>query len=116
MTKAIISTEFVTAQLAALNYINGLQDKTVTLPSEVVAVVGKKYVRLVRQYKIEGNVDDTYRGRSAYGSAYGFIDIETGNVLKAASWAAPAKGIRGNIYNQDTYRTAFTEFGVAYLR
>ena len=112
MTNAIISTEFVTAQLAALNYINGLQDKTVTLPSEVVAVVGKKYVRLVRQYKIEGNVDDTYRGRPAYG----FIDIETGNVLKAASWAAPAKGIRGNIYNQDTYRTAFTEFGVAYLR
>ena len=26
-----------------------------------------------------------------------FVEIETGNVLKAASWAAPAKGARGHI-------------------
>ena len=30
------------------------------------------------------------------GSAYCFIDKE-GNIYKAATWAAPAKGIRGNI-------------------
>ncbi len=26
-----------------------------------------------------------------------FVEIATGNVLKAASWAAPAKGVRGHI-------------------
>lgn len=45
---------------------------------------GVKRVRIV----------DNYCGRSAYC----FVDKETGNILKAASWGAPAKGIRGNIY------------------
>jgi hypothetical protein len=26
-----------------------------------------------------------------------FVELETGNILKPASWAAPAKGARGNI-------------------
>lgn len=26
-----------------------------------------------------------------------FVELETGNVLKAASWASPAKGVRGHI-------------------
>lgn len=26
-----------------------------------------------------------------------FVEIETGNIYKAANWAAPAKGVRGNI-------------------
>lgn len=28
-----------------------------------------------------------------------FVEIATGNILKAATWRAPAKGARGNIYN-----------------
>lgn len=34
-------------------------------------------------------------------SVHCFVDIETGEVLKAASWLAPAKGARGSIYNPD---------------
>jgi len=30
-------------------------------------------------------------------SVYCFVEIETGNILKPASWAAPAKGKRGHI-------------------
>jgi hypothetical protein len=26
-----------------------------------------------------------------------FVELETGNILKAAGWKAPAKGVRGNI-------------------
>jgi hypothetical protein len=26
-----------------------------------------------------------------------FVELETGNILKAAGWKAPAKGIRGNV-------------------
>lgn len=29
-----------------------------------------------------------------------FIDPNTGDIYKAAGWAAPAKGIRGNIFNE----------------
>lgn len=34
-------------------------------------------------------------------SAYGFIDKINGDVLKTASWNAPAKHARGNIFNGD---------------
>lgn len=32
-------------------------------------------------------------------SIFCFIDPSTGDIYKPASWAAPAKGIRGNIFN-----------------
>lgn len=41
---------------------------------------GKKYIKLI-------NND----------SVFAFIEADTGNILKPASFAAPAKGIRGNI-------------------
>jgi len=34
-------------------------------------------------------------------SAWGFIDMTNGNVLKAAGWKAPAKGPRGNIRDDE---------------
>lgn len=35
---------------------------------------------------------------SQYGtSVHAFVELATGNLLKAAGWKAPAKGIRGNI-------------------
>lgn len=48
-------------------------------------------------------------------SAYGFINNETGDVLKAASWAAPAKHSRGNI-NNSSGLDACGKYSVAYLR
>ncbi len=38
---------------------------------------------------------------SSGGSAYCFIDMQ-GNIYMAASWKAPAKGIRGNIIDVNT--------------
>lgn len=43
---------------------------------------GKKYFKIIQ----DGS------------SAYGFVDNE-GNVLKAATWSAPAKHARGNIFS-----------------
>ncbi len=34
-------------------------------------------------------------------SAYCFIEKANGNLLKTASWKAPAKGARGNIFNEN---------------
>ncbi len=47
--------------------------------------VGKRFIRLVQ-------------GRAAgHASVHAFIDIATGDLLKAAGWKAPAKGARGNV-------------------
>lgn len=67
-------------------------------------------------------VDLTYKIASKYikvireGSVYCFINTSNGDVLKAASWAAPAKGARGNIYNADYGVSACTAYGAEYLR
>lgn len=52
--------------------------------------VGKKYIRIMAVNKSHG-------GRSAFG----FINKENGDVLKADGWKKPAKGIRGNIFDKE---------------
>lgn len=66
---------------------------------------GKKFVRVVRK--------DGYHGG---GSVHCFVDIETGDVLKAASWAKPAKHARGNIFDDHNGLANMNEYGPAYLR
>jgi hypothetical protein len=53
---------------------------------------GKKYHKIVMCTKIS---NDPVQG---YGfTTHAFVDKETGDLYKAASWAAPAKGIRFNL-------------------
>lgn len=49
-------------------------------------------------------------------SVHSFINIESGDVLKPASWNSPAKGKRGNIFDEDNGRKALTRYGVVYLK
>ena len=63
---------------------------------------GRRYVKIIRV--------DSQR------SVYGFIDKTNGDVLKAASWKAPAKHARGNIYAEDNGLGCCGQYGVAYLR
>lgn len=49
-------------------------------------------------------------------SVYCFIDKTNGDVLKAASWKAPAKHARGNIFNEDNGVTGVGHHGGNYLR
>jgi acyl-CoA-binding protein len=50
-------------------------------------------------------------------SVHTFIDLRNGNILKAASYAAPAKnGVRGNIFADDCGRSVITNFGAKYLK
>lgn len=39
---------------------------------------------------------------TSYGqkSVHCFVEISTGDIYKAATWSAPAKGVRGNISNE----------------
>lgn len=49
---------------------------------------GKKYIKLV-----------AVQAGAQLGSAHTFIDTTTGDVLKPASYSAPAKGVRGNVFD-----------------
>lgn len=74
------------------------------LPVPVLSLMrGKKYIRVVK--------DDTVQK-----SAYCFIDMSNGNVLKCAGWKAPAKGARGNIFNEDNGLKRMSAYGAAYNR
>lgn len=50
------------------------------------------------------------------GSVYAFIDKSNGDVLKPASWNAPAKHARGNIFNDDYGFGCCGVYSVAYLK
>ena len=70
-----------------------------------VSKTGSKYTKIMTADS------DTLPGSSAYA----FIDNKTGDVLKSASWAAPARGSRGNI-NDESGLKACGKYGVAHLR
>ena len=66
-------------------------------PNEWDVSFGRKYVKVIRDR-----------------SVYAFIEVETGDIYKPASWSAPAKHVRGNIYGENPL--AGTDiYGVNYL-
>jgi hypothetical protein len=65
--------------------------------SELTTNNGQKYVKIIQD-----------------GSAFCFIDKATGDVLKAASWSAPAKHARGNIYSEKGL--GVDRYGAHYIR
>lgn len=65
---------------------------------EVTVKRGRKYARLFH---------DT--------SIYCFVDMTTGDILKAETWKKPAKHPRGNIHNDNPLECC-GPYGVAYLR
>lgn len=65
---------------------------------------GRKFIRLVY-------VD----GCGCGPSAYCFIDSTNGDILKSASWKAPAKHARGNIFDPNPL-AAVTVYGAKYLK
>jgi hypothetical protein len=67
------------------------------------AMIGAKYARIVRCLR---------NGESAHC----FIDLDTGDVLKADGWKRPAKKPRGNLFDDDGGAYGLTEHGARYLR
>ncbi len=73
------------------------------LVPQLVTTEGQKYVRVVQRDK-----------GSEHGSAWCFVEISTGNILKCDGWKRPAKGIRGNIYAKDFNGYGCTTTGPKY--
>jgi hypothetical protein len=72
-------------------------------PPEVSIEPGTKYARIV------------VSSAGPQRSAYGFIDLTTGDLLKADGWKKPAKHVRGNIYRENPL-AGCTPYGMQYLR
>ena len=73
----------------------------------VLVKFGRKYAKIIK----DGN-----SGRGGQTSVYGFVDAHTGDIYKAATWAAPAKHIRGSIFDGDGGMSSCTPYGIVYLR
>ena len=64
---------------------------------------GKRYYKIVQQ-EFETWEKSKYYGQYRDGSVHCFVDKETGDVYKAASWSAPAKHIRFSFQNEEDLR------------
>lgn len=81
---------------------------------EAVAQAGPKFARIVAQCPLKDE-----RGRNYHASAYCFIDLSNGDILKPAGWKGPAKHARGNIRAgsvSNWWNDALNRIGCAYLR
>lgn len=104
-------TETITFDAALTSFINGCQklvdDENLTFTTKIESMKGRKYIRLVR-------ADYTDAGEVISRSAYCFVEMSTGTVLKAAGWSAPAKGSRGNVYDAYNGLNRMSWTGAAY--
>ena len=76
----------------AREQLDAIENGTANLMKFVVKT-GKRYYKIVQQ-EFETVEKSKYYGQYRDGSVHCFVDKETGDVYKPASWAAPAKHIR----------------------
>lgn len=103
----MIENTFTNFDLAFERFFNGLIDlqndrfdKAGYQRKTYTYTMGKKYIRIVEND----------------GSAFAFIDRTNGSVLKPASWKAPARHARGNIFDKTSGLGSIGMYGPAYLR
>lgn len=75
------------------------------IPDTIDYKAGRRYIKIIKN-----------RGGSGGRSVYCFVDKTNGDILKAASWKAPAKHARGNIFDEDWGASSVNEHGANYLR
>ena len=75
-------------QNAVNEYFSGRLSNLV--PDLIQIAGGRKYIKIIK-------VDDGGNGSK---SVHSFVNAENGDILKPASWRAPAKHARGNIFKK----------------
>jgi len=94
---------FVAAAQANIDAYYAANYSRLTPPKIEVDPNGVKYVRVVKRDSVSG-------------SAFCFVERETGNVLKCDGWKRPAKGVRGSIYATDFAGYGINQHGANYAR
>jgi len=85
------------------NESNARLDPDGVLPPRTVDVkIGRKYAKVFVDTRNDLRV-------------HTFVDMNTGDILKAATWQAPApRGVRGNIYADDYGESCINAHGARY--
>ena len=83
----------------AREQLDAIENGTANLYRFVVKT-GKRYYKIVQQ-EFETWEKSRYYGQYRDSSVHCFVDKETGDVYKPASWSAPAKHIRFTFQNVD---------------
>jgi len=83
---------------------------------EIAIKKGKKYTKILKkEIAIRDGKEITYG--DSMGSLVCFVNEVTGEIFKAAGWAAPAKHARGNINSETNGMEAFNVDGtIKYLK
>ena len=85
---------------------------TFATPNIEIKRGGRKFIKLIRTESDPETGEN--RGQTF---VHSFVEVETGQIFKAASFKAPAKHARGNIYSDDHGAHALTDDAhVRYLR
>jgi hypothetical protein len=106
-------SRFMSALEVRLNEYKTRMGLTYFHAFKVIATEKKKYFKV---YRAEIPNED-WNTQPMNPAIVCFIDKETGDILKPASWKVPAKGVRGNIGSADDGMEAIDESGfVKYLR
>jgi hypothetical protein len=69
----------------------------------LVAIRGRKYVKIIKIHWDQRTV-------------FAFINTDNGDILKPASWSAPARHARGNLFDENDGIKYVGPYGPAYLK
>ena len=110
-----MNTQVQTAVEALVSEMNAWQDKYYATMSDHALYSDQSYIDRNR-YVVD--VKKKYVCITKSGSMYAFIDKETGEIFKPASWRAPAKGVRGNVLSAHGGKEAlsFDMCGLVFVR
>ena len=85
---------------------------TFAVPVVEIAKGGRRYAKLIST----GDDPETGERRSYSSSVHRFADKATGEIFKPASFKAPAKHARGNVFDADNGLATMGPYGAGYLR
>ena len=74
---------------------------------KLTARKGSKYIKIISE--------DVGKDISNSRTVWGFVERSNGDILKPATWRRPAKGNRGNIFDEDPL-LFIGQYGPAYIK
>jgi hypothetical protein len=75
-----------------------------TQSCKITVKYGRKFAKIIKVTVPNGGT-----------SVHSFVELATGDVYKAASWKAPAKHVRANIYDYESLKRGVSHHGANYL-
>lgn len=88
-----------------------MRERFPTLPLFMLIIAGgTKYLK-IQSEEWRGSADKPEKGHSAWC----FIDVTNGDILKPESWKKPAKHARGNVFDDDYGLSCVGPYGPSYM-